>query len=220
MKALLAAVFLVLSVPAFSGVPPQKLALRNGRTFEGVTSAEMDGDKLRVVHAGGVSRIAAGDLTPESQKSIGLEPTDEAKAGIQKLARVETTDGKIYEGVSGVKVTPSGISFVYSGGATSVKFERLPDDVKKACGYDREKSEAYERKKAEEETALAIAQANADAKAILAAQRKRSAEKERQIQMMLQYTEKDPWDYWSMSRRERQFYDAVRARAIRDIRSE
>jgi hypothetical protein len=165
MKAMLSVLLFALAGLSLAGETPKKLALRDGRALEGVTSAEMDGDKLRVAHSGGISRIGVGTLTPESQKALGMVATDEGTAAVQNLKRVETVDGKVFDGVSKLKVTPSGISFVHSGGAATVRFDQLPETIRQQAGYDPAKAAAYDRKKADEANALLLVWAKEDAAA-------------------------------------------------------
>lgn len=169
MKATLSLWLCVCAGLALAGEVPSKLALRDGRTLEGVTAAEMEGDKVRVAHAGGVSRIGVATLSPDSQKALGLAVTQEGAAAIQKLNRVETVEGKVFEGVSGVKMTPSGISFLHSGGAATVRFEQLPEAIRQQAGYDPAKAAAYDEQKAAEARALLTVWAKEDAAAQKAA---------------------------------------------------
>jgi hypothetical protein len=55
---------------------------------------------------------------------------------VEKIERIETTDGRIFEGVSGIKVMPNEIRFMHRDGAASVRMEDLPETLRQAIGYD------------------------------------------------------------------------------------
>ena len=67
------------------------------------------------------------------------------------MARLETKDGRVYEGLRQIRVSPSRISFLHACGAASVKLGDLPADLQALAGFDPAAAEKHERKQAEAE---------------------------------------------------------------------
>lgn len=66
------------------------------------------------------------------------------------LARdLVTTDGKTYPNVQIVQITPLGLNFLCDGKSGWVDFKDLPADVQNEFGYDAAKSQAFEKKLAD-----------------------------------------------------------------------
>lgn len=88
-----------------------------------------------------------------------------ASAELFKLDSLTTTDGKEYKAVSVVSKTAESISIRHEAGSAQIDFSRLPEDVKKAAGFD---AAAYEasRKARADATAKAAAKAKDEAAAV------------------------------------------------------
>lgn len=61
-----------------------------------------------------------------------------------ELNRIELADGKTFEGVRQIRVTPSRISFLHKDGAASVKITDLPEDIRAKLAYDPEAAAKHE----------------------------------------------------------------------------
>lgn len=107
--------------------------------------------------------------------SLGVFAQDEPAPVV--LSRLETMDGKVYEGLTKVKITANRLSFQHAGGLASVKLERLPEELRVALGYDPVAAAAAEKRERdmEAEHYAAVEQMAADIKNDEA--RKKSADK-------------------------------------------
>lgn len=74
------------------------------------------------------------------QPVLGQDPPKE-------FAKLETTNGRVYEHVTVRKIEPDGISIMHADGSAKIVFEQLPEDVRRSLGYDPEKSKNYNRSK-------------------------------------------------------------------------
>jgi hypothetical protein len=66
-----------------------------------------------------------------------------AVAEPEKIARFETTDGKVYEQAKITKVEPDGLTVIHAGGAAKIQFERMSAELQKKYGYDAEKAKQF-----------------------------------------------------------------------------
>jgi hypothetical protein len=188
---------------------PEKIELADGRILEGVSSVEMENDKVRIVHASGVSRIEPKKISSASLKEILSGELGSFANPLADLKRVETLDGKIYEGVRNVKIKPSFISFLHDGGAASVRLENVNAELRALCGYDEETAKEFDRARKQAETSLAKAELEHEQKM----ERKALAEEQRQRRQRaiwefeaLSYGDER---YWSSGQRGRMLYDAM-----------
>lgn len=142
-------IWLAMAGFCFSGeVPevPEVVKLVDGRELVKVSEVVVEDDgRLKVAHAGGVSRHAAKDVCGETLVALGLADYS-VVAVLDGVERIVTLDGKIYEGVVKVKVEPSFISFRHAEGAASVRYENLPEDIRDQCGYDAKAAAAHDAK--------------------------------------------------------------------------
>lgn len=105
---------------------------------------------------------------------------DTLKPMFEGVERIETVDGKVYEGVMSVKVTPAYVTVMHEGGSARVYWEKMPEEMRTAYGYDREK--ALEFLKAEltkRGAAQAALEKDSAAAAKVAAVKKAKADRER-----------------------------------------
>lgn len=129
-----------------------------GRTAELVTECakEQDG-RLRIAHAGGLWRIPQSELTKESQIALGLVAETGLLKSVDDMQTLQTNDGRKFENIRNCVVSPSGIRFIHSAGAATIRFSELSGGIKMRFGYDATKAAAYDqqveanRERAEEE---------------------------------------------------------------------
>jgi hypothetical protein len=196
----------------FCTAEPEVLNTRDGKRYEGVASVTVEDDgRIKISHSGGISRIPPGNLMPASQKQLGLDITDPEEAEIIKLGTIKTIEGREYLRVSGVRITPSFISFVHSTGATSVRYENLPEDIKTKCNYDPVLAQEYDRQREatlkamrEAEHRIAVAEQKAARNAALRQSRAEALG-------MLRFTTIGSTRYWTQDPRMRDLTDATAA---------
>lgn len=211
-----ASTFLLLAPFARGEKVPSSIALTDGSSLKGVTAVTQEDGKLRIVHEGGISRHALSDVAPSSQVELGLAKKDPDLEAVLKLARIETLEGKVYEEVRTVRIKPSHISFVHRDGASSVKFENLPEDLRRKCRFDPAIAAEYERLRTEQEAIIAKAEALVAKMKQLKAQEAAERKRRQQALWAMEYTSYGSNSYWSGSIRERQLQDAMAARHFRD----
>lgn len=209
---LLSGLFAIFSSFAFGVERPEVITLLDGSELKGVTEVTSDGDKLRIVHAGGVSRHLPQDLSPESQVELGLPGGNAEKAEVIRLERIETTEGKVYEQVRSVRVKPSHISFVHRDGASAVKFDSLSEEIRKKCGYDPAVAAEYERLRAEQEAMIAKAELLIARMKQIRRERAEAANRRQRALWAMEFTTYGSNRYWASDIRTRQLQDAMAAR--------
>jgi molecular chaperone DnaK (HSP70) len=213
MKASLLGIFLTL---AAWGVP-EKIELVDGRTLEQVTAVDAEGGKLRILHSSGVSRLEPEKITAASLQAIGGEfsGTAAAKPAVS-LTRLETLDGKVYEGLRNVRIKPSFIQFSHDGGATSVRFDNLPEEVRQQYGYDKALADEFDKAKSKAEAAIAKAEhdlAIKQARAQMAAETKQRRQRAIWELEMLSYGDDR---YWGSGQRGRMMQDMMVQRHLQE----
>lgn len=67
----------------------------------------------------------------------------------REFDKLETTNGRVYERVKVSKIEPDGISIVHEAGTAKIQFERLPQELRDAFGFDAGKAESHRKEKAE-----------------------------------------------------------------------
>lgn len=193
---------------------PDRITLNDGRILENVTAAEFEDDKVKISHSGGTGRVAINLIAPASLVELGLPAEKLAVVSPPVLQRVETLDGKIYEGIRSVRVKPSFISFVHRDGSTSVRLENLNASIQKECGYDKAVADIFDAERTAAETAMAKAeQETADSAARIAY----SKEQRRRRSMALynlQFTNYGSNSYWLTTPQHRGLIDAMMARSL------
>lgn len=132
---------------------PETLELADGRKLEQVTAATVEGGKVKVVHSGGVGRIAPQDFTADSRKALGLAGGENYPAPVPEITRLETTKGEVYEDIRSVRVSPVAVSFTHRDGAASVRFDELAEETRARFHYDPAAAADYEAKQAAENAA-------------------------------------------------------------------
>lgn len=208
---------LCLAAVATAAEVPSVIHTRDGKVYEGVVSvAKEDGGIIAISHGSGVKRLQPGELAPEAQKALGLPVTGEREAALSAMGKIETLDGKSYEQIRSVRLKPSFISFVHRDGATSVRFEKLPDSIRILCGYDPAVAAAFDKALAEHEKAMAEAEADAEKRIARATEKAENRKKREQALMMLQYTNYGDLNYWGGSIQARALQDAVVARTLQE----
>lgn len=191
------------------------IELNNGRKIEGVTAAVIEQGKMKITHAGGISRIGLEEITPYSQRAIGI-PMKEVKAtGVPECTWIETLDGKVYEDVRALRVKPSFISFIHKNGASSVRFENLSEEFRKSCGYSAETAKQFDRERAEAEWATAKAEDDLSRAESQAAMKAEARQMRDDAIQSLQYMNYGSNSYWSGDSRTRQLQDAAAAAYLR-----
>lgn len=98
----------------------------------------------------------------------------------KKLDKITTEAGEVYESVTVIKVTPSGIRIFHSKGAAGIPFENLSKDLQeKFGGFDPEEAAAYRSKQNKAQRALRRA-ANRQEKEAM--EKSKAAEEARQLE--------------------------------------
>lgn len=94
---------------------------------------------------------ASEPLAAEPVGTTATAPTD------AEPQRVTTLDGKVYEEVREIKVTPAGIRFLHRDGAAGVDFEKLPAEMQQRYGYDADAARTFRQERMQREEAYATA---------------------------------------------------------------
>ena len=217
MKADLLCILWVIGMAAISAYAlPERIELIDGRVLENVTEAGVEGGKVKVKHSAGVSRHAISSLTPASLTALGIETKSSSPSPAVNLTRLETTDGKVYEELRSLRIKPSFISFVHKTGASSVRFDKLPEAIRTQCGYNPEVAKIFDRERAAQEKAIAEAEAAYEKKRNDAIASAEDRKRRQQAIWELECTTYGSLDYWSSSPRLRALQDAMAARRLRD----
>ena len=214
MKAILLGIFLTVTAWGI----PEKIELVDGRTLEKVTAVQMEGGKIRILHSAGVSRLEPEKVTAASLKEIGGEfaGVEVATKPVLALTRLETLDGKIYEGLRNVRMKPSFIQFLHESGATSVRFDNLPEAIRQQCGYDKALADEFDKAKAQAEAAMAKAEyefAKNQARAQMAAEIRQRRQRAIWELEVLSYGDDR---YWGSGQRGRMLQDMMVQRHLQE----
>jgi len=190
---------------ALSGLanPPESLETIEGKLYQGIREIDYSGEKIRIIHEGGIAVIRQDLLTEESQKSLGLTPKLTAAHAYPKLSEIETLDGRKFTGITKLKPTPVDLNIMHDAGVITVEFSDLPQSVRESFGYEKEKAEAYRKLVAEQRAEFERRQIGLAAK-INAEQKKK--EKQGAI-ASLHYSTLGTPSYWAKSRTVRALED-------------
>lgn len=211
MKLILLGIFLTLTA---WGVP-EKIELVDGRTLEKVTAVDMEDDKIRITHESGISRLSLEKITATSLRAIGVQTFAAALENpLASVTRLETLDGKIYEGVRNVKIKPSFISFGHDGGAVSVRFENLGEPIRQLCRYDKQVADEFDKAKAAAEAAMAKAEMDQERKVARAQMAADQRQRRQQAIWELEMLSYGDEHYWGSGQRGRMLQDAIMQRNL------
>lgn len=112
-----------------------RLETIDGRVYENLQDIKVAESKLSFRHDSGLASVELAKLPENMQKLFDFKPEVKAVV-IEKLPRLETIDGKVYENLHDIRVTNSRINFQHDAGLASVLLIKLPEDLQKLCGYD------------------------------------------------------------------------------------
>ena len=149
---------------------PESIRLADGRTLEKVTDAKMEGGKVRVTHAGGVSRVEIARISPESLNDLSIAvpagafmPATPRPVALPTVNLLWTKDAGFFHHAREFKVIdPISVSFTHDGGEQTARMESLEKEIQAQLGYDKAKADEYEAALAAEKVAKREASARED----------------------------------------------------------
>jgi hypothetical protein len=88
---------------------------------------------------------------------------------------IRTLDGRDYTQVRIVRATDNGLRIIHADGAATLRFENLPEDIRKTYGYDPGKAAAADAAQLQADQQAAAAEAKAQAATAATSDRKQAA---------------------------------------------